>query len=73
MTWLTEKVSNEVASRAKKTNQQIAERFAKLSHAQIQKSCQWIDGRVPSSAVLDQLEKFADGISGQIEEEITKH
>lgn len=67
VTWLTEKVSNEVASHARMTNQRIAERFAKLAHAQIQKSCAWLDARAPASAVIDQLEKLADGISGQIE------
>ena len=69
VTWLTEKASNEVASRARSTNQRIAERFAKLAHAQIQKSCQWIQDRVPATAVLDQLEKLADGISGEIDVE----
>jgi hypothetical protein len=68
VTWLTEKVSNEVAAQAKKTNQRIEERFARLAHAQIEKSCQWIASRVPAMAVLDQLEKLADGISQMVEE-----
>jgi hypothetical protein len=69
VTWLTEKISNEVANRARMTNQRIAERFARLAHAQIQRSCQWIDNRVPAIAALNQLEQFADGISAQLEEE----
>jgi len=67
VTWLTEKASNEVASRARLTNQRIAERFAKLAHVQIQKSCQWIAGRVPGASDLDRLEKLTDDIWGQIE------
>jgi hypothetical protein len=67
VTWLTERASNEVASRARLTNQRIAERFAKLAHVQIQKSCQWIAGRVPGASDLDRLEKLTDDIWGQIE------
>jgi hypothetical protein len=63
VTWLTEKASNEVANRARQTNQQIADRFAKLVHAQIQKSCRWLDARAPAGAILDELEKLADEIS----------
>jgi hypothetical protein len=69
VTWLTEKVSNEVASRARMTNQRITERFAKLAHAQIQKTCQWLDARVPSAEVLDQLEKQVDEISAAVEKQ----
>jgi hypothetical protein len=66
VTWLTEKASNEVASRARATNQRIAERFAKLAHVQIQTNCQWLDARVPAASVLDQIEKMADGISDEV-------
>jgi hypothetical protein len=65
-------VSNEVAARARTTNQRIAERFAKLAHQQIQKSCAWIDSRMPAAAVIDKIEKLADGISVQVESEIGK-
>jgi hypothetical protein len=67
VTWLTEKVSNEVAGRAHLTNQRIAERFARLAHAQIQKSSQWIDSRVGTAPSLDRLEKLADAVSQQVE------
>jgi hypothetical protein len=73
VTWLTEKVSNEVASRARMTNQRIEERFARLAHAQLQRTCQWIESRVPPTAVLDQLQKLADEMSEQIQDETTEN
>jgi hypothetical protein len=51
------------------TNQRIEERFAKLAHTQIQKSCQWIQARVPPTTVLDGLQKLADEMSEHIEKE----
>jgi hypothetical protein len=68
VTWLTERISNEVANRAKMTNQRIAERFAALAHSQIRRTCQWIEGRVPAATALDKIEQLADEISRMIEE-----
>ena len=38
-TWLTERISNEVASRTRLTNQRITNQFAALAHEQIVKMC----------------------------------
>lgn len=56
-TWLTEKISNEVASQAKLTNTRISERFAKLSHEQIRRTCDWLNARAPGVRELNALEK----------------
>jgi len=56
-TWLTEKISNEVASKAKETNVRISERFAKLSHEQIRKTCDWLNARAPTARELEVLER----------------
>jgi hypothetical protein len=69
VTWLTEKISNEVAAQAKKSNQRIADRFTALAHQQIEKSCAWLAGRVAPAALLDQLDRLADEITAQIEQE----
>lgn len=62
-TWLTERLSNEVAARTRLTNQRIAQRFAKLAHEQIEKTCAWLESRAPTLRMLDQLEQNADRIS----------
>ena len=58
-TWLTEKISNEVASRTRATNARIAERFTRLAHEQIERSIQWLDRQAPPTKTLDQLERLA--------------
>jgi hypothetical protein len=62
-TWLTERLSNEVAARTRLTNQRIAQRFAKLAHEQIEKTCAWLQSRAPATRALDDLEERADRIS----------
>ena len=44
-TWLTEKLSNEVTNRVRATNRRIGERFGQLAHRQIDKLCEWLDGK----------------------------
>lgn len=58
-TWLTERLSNEVASHTRQTNQKITDRFARLAHDQIERVCRWLNEQVPSSKSLDQLERVA--------------
>ena len=41
-TWLTERLSNEVAARTRLTNQRISERFTALAHEQIEKIAAWL-------------------------------
>jgi hypothetical protein len=57
--WLTEKLSDEVAARTRRTNQEIARRFEALAHEQIQRTIRWLDSKAPSSATLNRLEKTA--------------
>ena len=44
-TWLTERLSNEVASRTRQANRMIAARFEKLAHDQLRRSIAWIEAR----------------------------
>lgn len=58
-TWLTEKLSNEVSGRTRSANQRIADRFTRLAHEQIQRTCRWLDDRAPSFKTIEQLEALA--------------
>ena len=58
-TWLTERLSNEVAGRTRTTNARIAERYTRLAHEQIERVCDWLDRRTPSPKKLGQLEEAA--------------
>ncbi|HZK80067.1 MAG TPA: hypothetical protein VFC46_03350, partial [Humisphaera sp.] len=58
-TWLTERLSNEVAVHTRSANTRIADRFTQLAHEQIQKTCAWIQKQAVSSASLEQLERAA--------------
>jgi hypothetical protein len=59
-TWLTEKLSNEVAMRTRATNRKIAERFAELAHKQIDQICDWLDHQAPTPGDLETLEKAGE-------------
>ncbi len=61
--WLTERASNEVASRTRQANRQIQQRFERLAHEQIARTCAWLDGRAPDAAALDRLEELAEKLS----------
>jgi 50S ribosome-binding GTPase len=67
-TWLTERISNEVAARTRLANQRINQRFAKLAHEQIEKTCAWLETRAPTSRALGELEEKADRISESLSE-----
>jgi len=58
-TWLTERLSNEVAARTRATNGKIADRFTRLAHEQIERTITWLDRQAPPTKVLDQLERLA--------------
>lgn len=58
-TWLTEKLSNEVASRTREANTRIAQRFTRLAHDQIERTCAWLDKLAPPNTVLDQLDRLS--------------
>jgi hypothetical protein len=55
-TWLTERLSNEVAAHTRQTNQRITDRFTRLAHEQIERMCKWLDGQAPAHKALDELE-----------------
>jgi hypothetical protein len=65
-TWLTERLSNEVAARTRETNTRIAERFARLAHDQIERVVAWLDKRSLAPRVLDQLERTAQEASEMV-------
>jgi hypothetical protein len=67
-TWLTEKISNEVAARVRLTNQRIAARFEQLAHEQVARAIQLIDGKAPKSKEIDQLQRQADELSEAVAE-----
>jgi hypothetical protein len=61
-TWLTERLSNEVAARTRQANRSIAERFERLAHEQIDAACKWLEQRAPSSAALEKLRRTAEAL-----------
>jgi hypothetical protein len=62
-TWLSERVSNEVAAQARLTNRRIADRFAELAHEQLDRVAQWLDSRTPSPEALSKLESLTEQLS----------
>ncbi len=63
VTWITEKLSNEVSGRTRSTNRRIGDRFERLAHDQIQQVCQWMNRQAPSVKELDRLEQMANEIA----------
>ena len=59
-TWLSEKLSNEVAQRTRATNRRISERFSELSHRQIEQIAAWVDAQAPSAKELSLLEDLGE-------------
>ena len=62
-TWLTERLSNEVAAHTRQTNQKITDRFARLAHDQIERLCRWLDDQAPSAKALDELENGIEQVT----------
>jgi hypothetical protein len=58
-TWLTERLSNEVANRTRAANERIADRFTRLAHEQIQKICTWIDQQAIAAKTIERLDRTA--------------
>jgi hypothetical protein len=65
-TWITERISNEVAARTRQANRAIAQRFEKLVHEQIRRSTAWIQTQAPPAAQLDALASAADALEENI-------
>jgi len=62
-TWLTERLSNEVANRTRATNVRIADRFTRLAHEQIQQAIAWVQQQAVAAKALGQLERAAEELS----------
>jgi hypothetical protein len=57
VTWLGEKIANEVGAQTRATNAKIEQRYAELAHDQINRVCEWLDRQAPSRKLLEQLER----------------
>ena len=62
--WLTERLSNEVASRTRQANRNIAARFENLARDQIRRSIVWIESQAPKLVEIEAIEKMADELQG---------
>jgi hypothetical protein len=65
-TWITERISNEVAARTRLANRTIAQRFEKLVHDQIRRSIAWIEAQAPSAGQIDAIESAANELEESI-------
>jgi len=63
LTWLTERISNEVSIRTRATNRRMSQRFERLAHEQIQCICQWMDRQAPSIKELEKLERMVNDLA----------
>ncbi|MBN1491589.1 MAG: GTPase domain-containing protein [Phycisphaerae bacterium] len=66
-TWLTEKLSNEVTARVRKTNQNIQRRFEHLGQEQVERARLWLDRQAPRSDELLKLEQAIGRIAECVE------
>jgi hypothetical protein len=65
-TWITERLSNEVAARTRLANRTIAHRFEKLAHEQIRRSIAWVETQAPTAGQIDALESAANELEEAI-------
>jgi hypothetical protein len=63
VTWLTERISNEVNIRTRATNRRIDGRFERLAHDQIARVCEWMNLQSPTMKQLDKLEKMVNELA----------
>ncbi|HEX8323993.1 MAG TPA: GTPase domain-containing protein [Tepidisphaeraceae bacterium] len=54
-TWLTEKLNDEVAARARQANNAITSRYERLATQQIDAAVAWLDGLAPPARVLEDI------------------
>jgi hypothetical protein len=66
-TWLTERISNEVAARTRRANRNIAARFERLAHEQIRRSIAFLEAQAPPTSEIDAIEKLADELHANVE------
>ncbi|MBC7784150.1 MAG: hypothetical protein H7144_09940, partial [Burkholderiales bacterium] len=61
-TWLTERLSDEVASKTRATNQAISDRYADLATTQVERAAAWLDQLAPARSTLDQIARHVDDV-----------
>ncbi len=66
-TWLSEKLSNQVAARTRQANNAIASRFSDLAHKQIEQTCAWLNGCAASTREIENLSVMTDQISESLQ------
>ncbi len=66
-TWISEKLSNQVAARARVANNAIAARFTELAHQQIERTCEWLQHQAPRAKEIENLNGIADRVSEEIQ------
>lgn len=65
-TWLGEKLSNEVTSRAQAANRDIARAYAALARRQIDRVCAFLQRLAPALADLDRVDALADALAAEV-------
>jgi len=55
VTWLTERLSNEVAGKTRATNRAMAERYQKLATLQVEAAITWLDQQAPPAKDLHRI------------------
>ncbi len=63
-TWLTERLSDEVASQTRATNRAIAARYEALAREQIDTAIAWLERQAPSREQLNDIRDQLDAIRG---------
>jgi hypothetical protein len=66
-TWMTEKLSNEVASRTRRTSTRIGERYTELARRQIERTLAWLAQQAPPRREIERLARDLDRVQGQLE------
>jgi small GTP-binding protein len=61
-TWLTQRLSDEVAARTRATNTRIADRYEKLATQQIEKAVAWLTTLAPPARDLQQIGEAIDDV-----------
>lgn len=55
VTWLTERLSNEVSARTRATNRAMAERYQQLTARQVDAAITWLDQQAPAARDLEKI------------------
>jgi len=62
VTWLSEKINDEVASRTRATNRAITDRYQKLAAQQIERTIAWLAQLAPPRRTLTQIAEQIEAI-----------